>query len=159
VAALTIALLDHRSREVAQRIHAIQIAAYRLEADLMGVKRFPPLERSVEDVQGSPEQFWGAQEGEALLGVIGLERLGAAEILISSLAVAPAHHRRGVGRALVQNALDSRGSCALVVSTGVKNGPALYLYRQLGFIEHRRRFVGLEPVEVLELRVAPPLTC
>jgi len=49
VPAYTIVLLDHRSLEVAKRIHAIQIGAYRLEADLLGVKSFPPLERSVED--------------------------------------------------------------------------------------------------------------
>jgi ribosomal protein S18 acetylase RimI-like enzyme len=154
VTAFTIALLDHRSRELAQRIHAIQIAAYRLEADLLGVKHFPPLERSIEDVQGSPDEFWGAREGEELLGVIGLEKVNAAEILISSLTVAPTHHRRGVGRVLVQAALGARSSCALVVSTGAKNEPALHLYKQLGFVEHRRRFVGLEPVEVVELRVA-----
>jgi ribosomal protein S18 acetylase RimI-like enzyme len=153
MAVFTIALLDHRSQEMAQRIHTIQIAAYRLEADLLGVKSFPPLERSVEDVQSSLEELWGAQEGEELLGVVGLERLSPAEILISSLTVAPAHHRRGVGRALVLSVLGTRGSCAMVVSTGAKNEPALHLYKQLGFVEHRRRFVGLEPVEVVELRV------
>jgi ribosomal protein S18 acetylase RimI-like enzyme len=155
VLTFTIALLAHRSPEEAQRIHAIQMAAYRLEADLLGVKHFPPLERSVEDIQGSTEEFWGAREGEELVGVMGLERFNADEILIGSLTVAPAHHRRGVGRALVLSALDARGSCAMVVSTGAKNEPALRLYKQLGFIEHRRRFVGLEPVEVVELRVAP----
>jgi len=151
----SIVLLDHCSQEMAQRIHAIQIAAYRLEADLLGVKHFPPLERSVEDVQGSAEEFWGAQEGEELLGVIGLERFNAAEILISSLTVAPAHHRRGVGRALVLSALGARGSCAVAVSTGAKNEPALHLYKQLGFIVQRRRLVGVEPVEIVELRVPP----
>jgi ribosomal protein S18 acetylase RimI-like enzyme len=153
VSTFTIALLDHRSREMAQRVHALQIAAYRLEADLLGVKHFPPLERSVEDVQSAAEELWGAWEGEELLGVIGLERFNAAEILISSLTVAPGHHRRGVGRALVLSVLDARGSCAVAVSTGAKNDPALQLYKQLGFIEHRRRHVGLEPVEVVELRV------
>ena len=149
----SIALLDHHSREMAQRIHAIQIAAYRLEADLLSVKHFPPLERSVEDVQGSAEEFWGAREGEELLGVIGLEKLAEAEILISSLTVAPAHHRRGVGRALVLFVLDARGSCAVAVSTGAKNGPALHLYKQLGFVEQRHRYVGSEPIEVVELRL------
>jgi ribosomal protein S18 acetylase RimI-like enzyme len=155
VSVFSITPLDHRSREVAQRIHAIQRAAYRLEADLLGVTHFPPLERSAEDVQISLEEFWGASEGEELLGVIGIERLDAAEILISSLTVAPAHHRRGVGRALVQAVLGTRGSCVMVVSTGAKNEPALQLYKQLGFLERRRRLVGLEPVEVVELAVGP----
>lgn len=155
VSVLSITVLDHRSREVALRIHAIQMAAYRLEAVLLGVRHFPPLERSVEDVQSSSDRFWGAKGGGELLGVISLERSGAVEILISSLTVDPAYHRRGAGRALVQAVLGTRGSCSMMVSTGAKNEPALQLYRQLGFLERRRRYVGLEPVEVVELEVPP----
>ena len=41
----------------------------------------------------------------------------------------------------------------LSVSTGAKNHPALALYQQLGFGERRRRRVGPEEIEVVELAI------
>jgi amino-acid N-acetyltransferase len=55
----------------------------------------------VEDLATAPALgFWIAEEGGQLIGVIGLERHGAAGLL-RSLAVSPRHRREGLGRDLV----------------------------------------------------------
>ena len=61
---------------------------------------------------------------------------GEAEIL--TIAVAPSHRRRGVGRALVEEAFrrlyrDRVEACFLEVDAG--NAAALALYRRLGFVQ------------------------
>jgi len=50
--------VDHRDARVAAKLHAVQILAYRQEAELLGVKDFPPLTVSVSDIQELPENFW-----------------------------------------------------------------------------------------------------
>ena len=60
--------------EMASRIHAVQMEAYRQEASLLGVREFPPLDRTVQDVMASSDAFFGAFDGEELLGVISLEQ-------------------------------------------------------------------------------------
>ena len=52
------------------------------------------------DLGTSDLQLWLLEAGGALVGVIALERFGS-EALLRSLAVAPAHRKRGVGRRLV----------------------------------------------------------
>ncbi len=136
---------------MAARIHAVQAAAYRQEADLLGVAYFPPLDRTAEDIAASTDLYFGAVVGGELLGVISLERRSAEEAVISSLTVEPSVQRRGLGRALVAVAASHAHYDRLWVSTGAKNLPALALYRRLGFEEQRRRRVGAEGIEVVEL--------
>lgn len=150
---LMILPLPHRTPEMAARIHALQIAAYRVEARLLEVDHFPPLERTATDVERSPDIYLGALRGEELLGVTSLERTGPEKLLIASLTVGPDHHRQGIGRALVNAILQRDDWQILSVSTGAKNHPALALYQQLGFSERRRHRVGPEEIEVVELAV------
>jgi GNAT superfamily N-acetyltransferase/protein tyrosine phosphatase (PTP) superfamily phosphohydrolase (DUF442 family) len=142
---------------MAGRIHAVQVAAYRQEAALLGVDRFPPLERTPADIAASTDVHFGAWDDARLLGVISLERRSAGEALISSLTVEPSAQRRGVGRALVAVAAARAGYARLAVSTGTRNLPALALYRQLGFEERHRGSIGPEGIEVVEL-AAPTTT-
>ena len=50
---LSLSSIDHRIYVVAQQIHAIRMAAYKQEAELLGLTRFPPLERKVDDILAS----------------------------------------------------------------------------------------------------------
>jgi hypothetical protein len=67
---LFLSSIDHRMQVVAQQIHAVQMAAYKQEAKLLGVDRFPPLERRVAELLASSEDFMAAFEGETLAGVL-----------------------------------------------------------------------------------------
>lgn len=57
---------------------------------------------------------------------------------LQRLAVDPEHHREGIGRALVADALGwlrRRGARVAMVNTQERNGGALALYRACGFVE------------------------
>jgi N-acetylglutamate synthase-like GNAT family acetyltransferase len=54
------------------------------------------------EYERSPElELWGFEDGGALLGVAGVERLSPREVVLRDLAVHPTARRRGVGRALL----------------------------------------------------------
>lgn len=153
MATVTVELINHRDRSVAERIHAIQLAAYTQEAKLLGVSEFSPLQRDISAVEISNELFLGAYLRQELVGVIGFEQAeSAGTICISSLVVAPAFQRLGVGRALLTAAVNEFSSQVLVVSTGAANVPALALYAQFGFVGFDRQLVGVERLQLVELR-------
>jgi GNAT superfamily N-acetyltransferase len=137
--------------KMASRIHAVQTAAYRQEAALLGIREFPPLNRTVRDVMASSDSFFGAFDGEVLVGVMSLEQRNENEVSISSLTVTPQFQRLGVARALVASIATWTRSQKFSVFTATKNAPALALYKQLGFVECSRRLVGVEQIEVVEL--------
>jgi ribosomal protein S18 acetylase RimI-like enzyme len=130
--------------------HALQRAAYAVEASLIGNCAIPGLSESVGALGQSREGFFGAwtsgagdgavDAGEGVLvGLVAIEREpGRAEwpagvTRISRLAVDPAWHRRGVGRALILDVIDRTGG-VVVVSTGAANTPARRLYEGVGML-------------------------
>ena len=149
-----IRLLDHHDLAVAERIHAIQMAAYAQEAVLLGAISFPPLQRQVIDVQRTEGQFLGVFLDGQLAGTLSVEPGNVEhELTISSLTVDPEFQRRGLGRALIAAVFSEFAFRGLTVSTGARNLPALALYAEFGFVEFSRRLVGEEQLEVVELRL------
>lgn len=143
--------INHRERAVAERIHAVQIAAYSQEAKLLGAESFPPLQRTIADIEGTNERFFGAFLDGTLVGVIALEGdPSSAAMVISSLVVLPAFQRLGVGHSLLSTVVNKFPSQGLTVSTGLQNTPAMALYAQFGFLELRRHLVGPEKMPVVE---------
>jgi len=151
--AMIVEHLNHHERAVAEGIHSVQMAAYAQEAKLLKARDFPPLERTVEDIQASDELFLGVVEDGAIIGALSMspdEEPGA--MSITSLVVAPHRQHQGIGRLLLAAALEQSGHTVLTVSTGAKNARALALYEQFGFSEYRRRRLGSELLEVIKLR-------
>lgn len=150
--------IDHRALPIATRLHAVHMAAYAVEAELLGASYFPPLHCTVDDLRAAPHDYRAAFIGREMVGAIaiatGLDEEGLG-VNIASLVVAPAFHRRGVGRALMAMVLRAQGQGGLTVQTGLKNLPALALYAQSGFIEVRRWPVGREPLTLVKLRRLP----
>ena len=72
--------------------------------------------------------------------MVGLEQR-ADELVIARLFVAPAAFRRGIGSALVAQALARADGRRVRVGTGARNAPALALYERFGF----RRLDEREP--------------
>lgn len=154
---MRIELLDHRQPAVAHQIHAVLVLAHAQEAALLQVARFVALERTAEDIAASAEYFLGALEGSTLLGALSLapdEEPGQIEVV--SLVVHPAHQRRGIARALMHEALRLAEGTPFAVAVGARNGPALALYRDLGFVAYRRGTLGPEALPMVKLRRAPP---
>ena len=154
--AIRVEAIDHRLASNAARIHAVHRAAYAQEAALLGATHFPPLERTVRDLQALHEQFVAAFNGELVVGALGVEpdeEPGATNI--ASLAVAPAWQRRRVARQFMAAVVEQHGNRPMTVQTGAANAPALALYAAFGFAECRRWLVGSEPLEMVGLRREP----
>ena len=90
-------------------------------ADLDGVRKLlTEAGLPVLDLESAPGlRFWVAEDGDRLIGTIGLEPFGAAGLL-RSLAVSPSHRQHGLGSALVaalERELTAEGVEALVLLT------------------------------------------
>ncbi|MCA8959644.1 MAG: GNAT family N-acetyltransferase [Planctomycetes bacterium] len=124
---------------MAERIRRVMWAGYRVEADLLEVEVFPPLDRTSASIAASKGVFFGIERTGQLAAVIEVEdpsgELG--ELEIASLVVHPDHFRQGLGARLVAHVLDRRGARAVTVSTGRANEPAIRLYSSHGFREDR----------------------
>ena len=154
---ISITPLNHRDLTIARQIHAIRQFAYAQEARLLQVSQFPPLDITAEDIQQSRESFLGAISAGLLVGSVSTEPSPELDqVLISSLVVHPDHQRRGIARALMIEVLRDEAPQVFTVSTGVKNQPALALYRSLGFEEYRFSTVGPEKLQIVTLRLARP---
>ena len=127
-------------------------SAYRIEAALLGVESFPPLERSKSDLGTCDNEFVGFFSAGELCGVLEVER-DAGVAVIASLAVAPDRFRQGIAKSLVRYALD-HNDARLLVTTGAMNVPAIKLYTALGFeaIRHFETTDGIAMVELLAPR-------
>ncbi len=124
------------------RLLAVQHAAYAIEAKIIGDDRIPPLSETLEELRARPLRWLGAfDEGELLVGAVAWEET-VDEVDIDRLVVDPGAHRRGVGRALVEEVMNRADGRRIVVSTGRDNAPARKLYERLGF-------AGLDEVEVI----------
>jgi ribosomal protein S18 acetylase RimI-like enzyme len=125
--------LDLSNQELSQLVLSIQLPAYQLEANLIGFQGIPALSDTVEDIMNSKETFIGFYEDDYLLGVLSYEETDEL-VDICRLVVSPASFRKGIGNQLVNYVLgEVRGSREVIVSTGLKNVPAVKLYKKLGF--------------------------
>lgn len=130
--------LDAAHPEVAEAIQRVMVAAYRVEADLLGVADFVPLRRGIEAIRAAESRFLGAFLGGELAGVAELEPGGEGKTHVASLVVLPRHFRQGIATSLLRHVIVLHGRGGITVSTGRANRPALRLYASLGFEEQRR---------------------
>jgi ribosomal protein S18 acetylase RimI-like enzyme len=150
---IQIEILNHRDHALAECNHRIQMAAYAEEARLLQVSTFPPLQRTIADIEHSLDHFFGARLGEVLVGLVSISAPEeAGERQISSLVVLPEFQRRGIGGALVSAVISKFDNEPLVVTTGALNAPALALYAKFGFVEIRRRSVSEGLLALVDLR-------
>lgn len=149
--------LDHTRPDAAAEIHRIMMAAYEIEAGLLGVSDFFPLRRTIAQILTARSLFFGALVDDHLAAVAEIEA-EATPVNIASLVVAPDHFRKGLATTLLLFILNRYRDQDLTVSTGVLNRPALLLYEKLGFREHRRWSTddGIPMVTLLLSTDSPP---
>ena len=142
-----IKLLDHKQLPIAKEIYHIFQVSYPVEAKLLGVTSFPPLERTVNDFQGDTTLFYGYYEGESLAAVMELDA-NEDYTLIRSLIVDPGFFRKGIASKLVQHAIHYNDVSKILVETGNANAPAKTLYLKNDFIEEKvwMTDIGIEKV-------------
>jgi GNAT superfamily N-acetyltransferase len=116
----------------ARTLLRMQHAAYRLEAELVGDDRIPPLQDDDVTLPAWRGQYLVAWRGVELLGAIAWRDHGD-HLDVDRLMVEPSTHRHGVGSALLQAVLDRADGRPVQAATGRDNAPALALYTRLGF--------------------------
>ena len=151
VNATSVSRISHSQPSAAAAIHRVMTEAYRVEAALLGVADFPPLRRTAAQVAASTGTFLGISVAGTLAAVAELELPAAGGVHIASLAVRPAHFRRGLASALLRHVREMPACDEVMVSTAAGNGPALALYAAHGFREQRRHTTP-DGVEVITLR-------
>jgi ribosomal protein S18 acetylase RimI-like enzyme len=139
--------------ENAGEIHLIYQSAYRLEADLIGVDTFPPLERTSSDIASSKNEFYAAVQSTSFLGIVEIEssEYSKKSALIASLAVLPNWSRKGIGELLIQFVLEKLR--AVGVTTAINNLPAIALYEKLGFVR-TGVFETPEGIQMIEMDIS-----
>ena len=88
----------------------------------------------IEDYYG--EAFWVAED-DGVIGMVGIERRAPDTAEVRRMAVARAHRRKGIGRALLAaaEAFCHQASCRKVVlSTSELQSPARRLYESSGYV-------------------------
>jgi ribosomal protein S18 acetylase RimI-like enzyme len=129
--------MSHSSHQVVPvdtdaELLAVQLLAYRVEAELIGSSAIPALHDTLSSLAAARLDRYGVRDGSGLLGAVGVT-VQAGVVDIDRLVVAPRAFRRGIGTALVRHVL-SLATGDVTVSTGRANAPARALYERCGFV-------------------------
>ncbi|MGE7385324.1 GNAT family N-acetyltransferase [Streptomyces sp. NPDC004126] len=126
--------LDLADDATAAAVHRIGLAAYAVEAELIGFDGIPALGEGLEEMRARPLRWLGAvTEAGAVAGFLAWEETRDG-VSVDRLCVDPAWFRRGVASLLVRHALAELFPGRRVeVTTGAANTPAVALYERLGF--------------------------
>ena len=108
------------------------------------------------DALAAGYHYLAARERGSLIGYAGLARAGS-EAEVHTLAVAPAHQGRGIGRALLRALLDHAVGATVFLEVRTDNEPAIALYRSEGFvvIGTRRRYYRPSGADAFTMRRPP----
>lgn len=126
-------VLPHRDPATARALVALQQAAYRVEAELIGTDAIPPLHETADDVVELDLTFLAFTDGGVPIAALGY-RVSGDVLDLDRLVVAPSSFRRGLARRLLVATLGTVPHGRAVVSTGTANTPARELYLSLGFL-------------------------
>lgn len=125
--------LDMNDTETLEQLWYLQQSAYRIEADLLGFDRIPPLMDTIDDLRHCKEIFYGWWDEAELMGAISYEVPEPDVIDICRLMVHPRSFRQGIGSRLLEHVLQITGFPIHRIATGARNTPALRLYERAGF--------------------------
>lgn len=129
--------LDLKDIEIAKGVMELQIASYKIEADLIGFYEIPPLKDTIDSLQACDGIFYGYYINSVLAGIISYKIIE--NILdIYRVAIHPNFFRIGIADKLINfiQELNSDVNKA-VVCTGKENLPAVNLYIKNGYKKKR----------------------
>lgn len=142
--------LRNSDLKIAEKMHLIFQALYKIEAELLNAIDFPPLKRTIDDYMKSNSDFFGYMKNGELAGVVEIIHNNS-YTHIRSLVVNPAFFRQGIAQKLMEFILNTFDSNLFVVETGFENEPASKLYKKFNFKEvkqwntdHRVRKIKFE---------------
>ena len=98
--------LNNKNEDISRQIRSVFQASYKVEAELLNVSDFPPLNRKLVDFQNTNTEFYGFFKGETIAGVIEVSHQKSITD-IESLVVHPEYFRQGIGKQLVKFVLSA----------------------------------------------------
>lgn len=126
--------LQNSDTDISIKIRDVFQVSYAVEAKLLNAIDFPPLKRSLDSYINCDHDFFGYLKDKELAGVIEIKHYQKFTH-IQSLVVHPKFFRQGVGQELMTFVLELYNKKPIIVETGVKNDPAIKLYKKFNFIE------------------------
>ena len=129
--------LNNKLIPVAEKLFSIWQESYNIEAELLQVNNFPPLNRTVQDFVDSSTCFHAYEKGTIYTAVIEI-RDNDGILHIQSLVVQPSQFRKGLASKMVAFVLGENMGCDFTVETGCDNLPAINLYLKFGFVETKQ---------------------
>ncbi|MFZ5354895.1 MAG: GNAT family N-acetyltransferase [Bacillota bacterium] len=142
-----IRILDLKDEVVAREVLELQREAYRVEADLIGYDRIPPLVETLEQLKVCKEFFYGYFEENALAGIVSF-MIEDNTLDIYRVAIKPQYFSKGIATKLIRYLETLDGISRMIVSTGKLNRPATNLYSKLGFCK-TGSFIVEESLEII----------
>ena len=106
---------------------------------------------------GNISRAWKAEEDDAVIGMVKISPASAVEAHLASMHVHPAHHRRGIGSRLMDEAVRYMKDAGFeIASLGViqANTAARSMYEQRGWIVHELHPNGIEGVPIAIYRMS-----
>lgn len=125
--------LNLQDTDTAKRVLELQIASYKVEAEIIGFYEIPPLKDTVDSLKECDEIFYGYHINDVLAGIISYKIIENV-LDIHRVAVHPRFFRMGIAGKLI-NFVEGHESNInkIVVCTGKKNLPAINLYLKIGY--------------------------
>lgn len=125
--------LNLNNNEIAKIVLDLQIASYRIEADIIGFSEIPPLRDTLDTLKECDEIFYGCFYADILAGIISY-KVKDNTLDIHRAAVHPCFFRRGIAEKLI-NFVEKHNNYVkkIIVCTGKENIPAVKLYLKMGY--------------------------
>ena len=133
--------LNNKSVAVAKKLFSIWQESYSIEAEILKVNNFPPLNRTVEDFVDSFTRFYGYVKDDVYNAVVEI-RDNDGTFHIQSLVVQPSQFRKGLASKMIAFVLSENMNSNFTVETGCDNLPAINLYLKFGFVETEQYETG-----------------
>ncbi len=119
--------------EIANKVLELQMASYRIEAEIIGFYDIPPLKDTIESLKACDEVFYGYRVNDVLAGIVSFKIIEKV-LDIHRVAVHPQFFRMGVANKLINfiEGLENNIN-KIAVCTGKENLPAVNLYLKNGY--------------------------
>lgn len=125
--------LNLNNKDIVKELLKLQIASYKVEADIINFYEIPPLKDTIDSLKECDEIFYGLYIENNIAGIISYKIIENI-VDIHRVAVYPQYFRMGIAGELL-NFVEGLHSNInkVVVCTGKKNLPAINLYLKNGY--------------------------
>ena len=125
--------LNLQDTKVAKYVLELQLASYKIEADIIGFYEIPTLKDTIDSLKKCSEIFYGYFINDVLAGIISYKIIETV-LDIHRVAIHPLFFKKGIASKLIHfiEGLEINIS-KIIVCTGKDNLPAVTLYLKNGY--------------------------